>query len=218
MTHLLGSGDDVSHSGLLATNVIIESLVFLELYSDDVGLCARGFCLSQLCFHFSEPVQELVNVTDHFQRSLPKQQTTMRKSWHCWLRLSSRPDNVAFVKTHSQRNRLVFQVSFNTINKHKNLRKYWVSQRFCFCQLNILLTLSRIVIFCHSIAWTTVHYLFGEVYSLSLALDLLSDCVKASIVSCHQSLYGGGTLSRRYLTQLRANQVDAFQDGSELCK
>lgn len=215
MTDLLGSGDDVSHSGLLATNVIIESLVFLELYSDDVGLCARGFCLSQLCFHFSEPVQQLVNVTDHFQRSLPKQQTTMRKSWHCWLRLSSRPDNVAFVKTHSQRNR--FQVSFNTINKHKN-KKILSLTEILLWSTKYTSTLSRIVIFCQSIVWTTVHYLFGEVYSLSLALDLLGDCVKASIVSCHQPLYGGGTLSRRDLTQLRANQVDAFQDGSELCK
>lgn len=137
MTHLLGSGDDVSHSGFLATNVIVESLVFLELYSDDVRLCARRFRLSQLRFHLAEPVQQLVDVTDHLQRSLPKQQNTISHSF-------SGSDSVAFVKTLFQRNRLVYQVSLNKLNKRYNLREYRISQRFCFCQLNSFVNYTKL--------------------------------------------------------------------------
>jgi hypothetical protein len=68
--YLLCRGQNISDTALLAGDIIIQCFVFLQLDSNDTWVRARGLCITDLTFHFTEPVQELINVPNNLQRPL----------------------------------------------------------------------------------------------------------------------------------------------------
>ncbi|KAF4526809.1 hypothetical protein B566_EDAN016636 [Ephemera danica] len=68
--HFLGSAQNVSHATFLTRDVVVESLVLLQLHANDVRIGARWFCFPDLTLNLAEPVQQLVDVADNLHRAL----------------------------------------------------------------------------------------------------------------------------------------------------
>jgi intracellular septation protein A len=65
--HLLGCGENISDTTLLAGDIIIQCFVFFQLDSNDIWVRARRFGITNLTFHLTEPLKQLINVPNNLQ-------------------------------------------------------------------------------------------------------------------------------------------------------
>jgi hypothetical protein len=65
--YLLCRGQDISDTTLLAGDIIIQCFVFLQLDSNDTWVRAGRLCITDMTFHFTEPVKELIDVSNNLQ-------------------------------------------------------------------------------------------------------------------------------------------------------
>jgi hypothetical protein len=69
-SYLLCGRENISDTTLLAGDIIIQCLVFLQLDSNDTWVRAGTLCITDLAFHFTEPLEKLINVSNNLQRTL----------------------------------------------------------------------------------------------------------------------------------------------------
>jgi hypothetical protein len=65
--YLLGCGQNVSDTTLLAGDIIIQCFVFFQLDSNDIWVRAGRFSITNLTFHLTEPLKQLINVPNNLQ-------------------------------------------------------------------------------------------------------------------------------------------------------
>jgi len=65
--YLLGCGQNVSDTTLLAGDIIIQCFVFFQLDSNDIWVRAWRFGITNLTFHLTEPLKQLINVPNNLQ-------------------------------------------------------------------------------------------------------------------------------------------------------
>ncbi|KYN35896.1 hypothetical protein ALC56_09687 [Trachymyrmex septentrionalis] len=62
--------NNVTDSTFLTGYIIIKRFMFFQLYSNNFRLAAGWLSLSKLIVHFSKPIEQIVDIANHLQRSL----------------------------------------------------------------------------------------------------------------------------------------------------